>query len=62
MDLAPQIRQACDAFIPELMVVADPGERAEKLTAFIFGNLTTLAAQIDDLRSELRSKGIDLAS
>ena len=61
MKLEPQTENECDVFIAKFVRISDPAERVESLTSFVLGSLTTLAEQIDALRAELVSKGIDLA-
>ena len=62
MELKPQIKDQADKFILELVAISNPTERVDRLAAFVFGTLTTLAGQIDLLRAELVEKGVDVAT
>ena len=62
MKLEPQIKNECDVFITQFARIGDQAEQVESLASFVFGNLATLAGQIDLLRAELVAKGIDVAT
>jgi hypothetical protein len=62
MKLQPQIKNECGVFITQFVRIGDQAEQVESLASFVFGNLTTLAGQIDLLRAELVAKGIDVAT
>ena len=59
MRLESQIKNECDVFITQFVRI---GEQVESLASFVFGNLATLAGQIDLLRAELVARGIDVAT
>jgi hypothetical protein len=62
MKLEPQIKQAWGDAVAEIVAIGDPNERIERLTVLVAGTFTTLAQQLDLLREELVSKGIDVAT
>lgn len=60
MQLHGQVKAELQTQLDQLTAIPDLGQRVDRLAAVVFGVLTTLASQIDLLRSELVEKGIDV--
>jgi hypothetical protein len=60
--LEPQIKSQCEAFLTELVQIAEPDQRVETLASFMFGALCTLARQIDVLRAELITNDVEVTT